>query len=60
VVRDLRETCSASSRVGARMRAWAPDDSASMRCAIGMPKAEVLPEPVRDWTMMSRPSLIGP
>jgi len=48
-------TCSANSRVGRSTMActdfWV---GSTIPSAKGIPKAAVLPEPVRDWTMMSR------
>ncbi len=47
--------CSASSRVGARIRAAWRGPLESSRSTIGTPKASVLPEPVGDWTRTSSP-----
>ena len=53
-------TCSASSRVGSRMIACTNLSSAmTMPLANGMPNAAVLPDPVRDCTIRSRPGMIS-
>ena len=50
-------TCNASSRVGKSTMACTDFCLGStIPSANGIPKAAVLPEPVRDWTMMSRPA----
>src|SRR5437868_4651545 len=49
-------TCSASSRVGRSTMAWTAFTFGSTTSLTnGMPKAAVLPEPVRDWTIRSLP-----
>ena len=50
------ETCSASSRVGARIRPWMTRRSRSSFSSIGSVKAAVLPVPVRAWPLQSRPA----
>ncbi len=59
------ETWSASSRVGATMSAcglpwgmsvYAGSFGVTLRCSTGMPKASVLPVPVRAWPIRSVPS----
>src|SRR6185436_16417574 len=50
-------TCRASSRVGRSTMACTNFSSGfTSQSAMGMPNAAVLPDPVRDWTMMSLPS----
>ena len=52
-------TCSASSRVGISTMACTKRSSGrTMRSISGMPKAAVLPDPVRDCTIRSRPARI--
>src|SRR5829696_2331229 len=45
-----------SSRVGTTTRAWTSGSSGSTSWTIGMPKASVLPVPVRAWPMRSTPA----
>src|SRR5918992_819905 len=49
-------TCRQSSRVGTRTRACTSGSSGSTSWTIGMPKARVLPVPVRAWPMRSTPA----
>ena len=54
-------TCTASSRVGTRMRPRTPlpFGAAPSRCSMGSAKAAVLPVPVAAWPSTSRPSTRG-
>ena len=54
-----RATCSASSRVGARISACGWRCVGISLLTSGRPNAVVLPVPVRDWTSRSLPSLTG-
>ena len=53
----LSATCSASSRVGVRIRPWIPL-SFSTFLIIPAPKANVFPDPVAEPAMTSLPSMI--
>ncbi len=52
-------TWAANSRVGTSTSACTRLRRGSRRSTSGKPKAMVLPEPVRDWPMTSRPAIKG-